>query len=209
MLRVLCGILMVLALSGCQSGSARFVKRGADEGTIAIPFDDEKNRAKAHDLMRSHFPDGYEITWEEEAKIGSATVVKDRTQLHQHPGMSSDTLTEYEVARQAALTREQNRGQTVVPSNIDLGLEPLGPGMSSNSTASFNTIDRTEWRLNYRRKRGGGGALPHAQLELTQGVMQVDAELPASDSKSPDPADAGLGLQKKVHVDEISLPGLD
>jgi len=183
--RMLCGLLLVSLLSGCQTGTARIVKKGADEGTIAIPFDNEKNRAKAHALMQQHFPDGYEITWEEEAKIGKTTFVKDRTHLHHHPGMGSDTLTEYEVARQAALVREQNRGQSITPSNIDLGLEPLGPGTSSNSTASFDTVDRTEWRLNYRRKRGGLGTLSRVEPEITQGVTNVDAEVPEVDPNSP------------------------
>ena len=67
-------VLVVVVLSGCSSsGSARYVVRDMTGGVVAIPYDSEKNRAKAHDLMLAHCPKGYEIIRQEEVVTGQVT----------------------------------------------------------------------------------------------------------------------------------------
>src|SRR5690348_9080534 len=70
--------LFVAVLSGC-SGSARYVVRDPNGGVVAIPYDSEKNRARAHDLMLAACPKGYLILREEEVVTGQVTSDNTRT----------------------------------------------------------------------------------------------------------------------------------
>ncbi|PHS00486.1 MAG: hypothetical protein COA78_23840 [Blastopirellula sp.] len=64
-------ILAALMFTGC---SARSVLKTGDHGIVAIPGNTNawpfRYRDKAHEMMSSHFPDGYEIFQESEAVTG-------------------------------------------------------------------------------------------------------------------------------------------
>lgn len=68
-------LLGVTCLAGCRS--ARYVRKDADCGIVAIPSNTNgwpmHYRDEAEELMAAHFPDGYAIDREEEVVVGTTT----------------------------------------------------------------------------------------------------------------------------------------
>jgi hypothetical protein len=108
---------------GCQS-SPRYVSQGQDEGIIAMPDDTPANRRAAERLMAAHFPGGYDVVYEYEEKIGESS-------------------------------RRVSNPQGGPPTAIQPvgGYQPgqLNPGIRRPRTR-LETVDKTEWRIRYRRK---------------------------------------------------------
>ena len=146
-MRILLG--MILIFSGCAS--ARYVTKGEMEGVVAMPSDTARNREKAEELMAQHFPEGYEIVFEEEAAIGSVT--------HVHKNSHGDDI--------------QLAGGLQNFDNEDFGrVTPRLPGLThrtSHSDITMTTQDKTEWRIRYRKKRPNlltpPGTLPSESLQ--------------------------------------------
>ncbi len=133
--------LLVLCLLGSTAGceSARYVSKNADEGIIALPSDNERNRKKAERMMAAHFPDGYEIVHEYEEKIGSTTYGKKQTNTTPNAYLAG-----YVDGNQGA----NGKGRAVRPSYAETMLT-----RSKHTHSQSTTLDKTEWRIRYRRKR--------------------------------------------------------
>lgn len=86
-----------IAAVGCTApqGSARYVLKDADHGVIALPADNELNRAKAKELMATHFPDGYVLgkEWEEEIGVDTNFAESSRERIRQVGNTEADDET--------------------------------------------------------------------------------------------------------------------
>lgn len=128
-MRIVLGVVLLLSY-GCAS--ARYVTKGPNEGLVAMPCDNEANRRKAKELMANHFPDGYEIVFEEEAPIGTVT--------HVHKETRDDGI-------ELASFGQDPESEDYAALKVNL------PGMSHRRTdTTYTTEDKTEWRIHYRRK---------------------------------------------------------
>jgi hypothetical protein len=127
----------VCVAAGCQS-SPRYVSRGPDEGIVAIPADTAPNRRTAEKLMSAHFPNGYDVVYEYEERVGETT-----RRVPDAPGQPPAAV--QQAAYQAV---------------------PPAPGIRRPRTR-LETVDKTEWRIRYRRKGApavaprGGTSISH------------------------------------------------
>ncbi len=157
-MRILLGMLVLF--SGCAS--ARYVTKGEMEGVVAIPSDTDRNREKAEELMNRHFPEGYEIVFEEEAAVGSVT--------HVHKSSHGDEI------ELAGGLQDYDREDFA-------SVTPKLPGLThhrAHSDITMTTRDKTEWRIRYRKKRPHlltpPGAIPSESLQ--QHFEELDATEP-------------------------------
>jgi hypothetical protein len=96
--------LFTTAIAGC--GSARYVQRTPNGGTIALEGDRNKAMEAATKNMQAHCPGGYQILSEGEAAIGTDTGARSDTQQNkdgsvtQTAGQSTRTATEWRVTYQ-------------------------------------------------------------------------------------------------------------
>lgn len=115
---------LTLLLTGLVScSSARYVLKEPETGIIAMPADTPRNREKATELMAQHFPNGYIIDREQETVIGQVT--------HHQTHHQTEHQTEH------GTTTETNKNQSVE---------------SGQSNAIATTVDKTEYRIFYRRR---------------------------------------------------------
>ncbi|WP_166831330.1 hypothetical protein [Thalassoroseus pseudoceratinae] len=157
-MRILLGMLVLF--SGCAS--ARYVTKGEMEGVVAMPSDTDRNREKAEELMAQHFPEGYEIVFEEEAAVGSVTHVHKNSHgddIHLAGGLQN-----YDHDDFASVT-------------------PRLPGLThrtAHSDITMTTRDKTEWRIRYRKKRPNSltapGELPSESLQQHFEAIDANAE---------------------------------
>jgi hypothetical protein len=141
----------VVVCAACGCASARYVTKGTDEGVVSMPADTPRNREKAYELMADHFPEGYEIVFEEEAKVGSVTHVHARTDEHHHHGGSPSPLLLAEHMEGYGQTPGDSRGAESHSWSAIPGSGFFGGTTHSDLTAT--TTDKTEWRIRYRRQR--------------------------------------------------------
>ena len=119
----------ILFAVGCQT-SPRYVSKGPDEGTIAIPADTPANRRAAEKLMAAHFPNGYDVVYEYEERVGETTRRVPDASGQMGPPAGVQPAGAYQAV-------------------------PYGQGVGRRRTR-LETVDKTEWRIRYRRK----GAVP-------------------------------------------------
>lgn len=153
------GLLTVclLSLAGCET--ARYVSKNANEGIIAMSADTEKNRKKAERMMAAHFPDGYEIVHEYEEKVGSTTYENVRT----------DSGPNSYLAGYVDAKREEKG--PVTEARPWYGAAMLG--RSRHTRAETTTLDKTEWRIRYRRKQS-----PVKQAGAEQSIADIPPAVP-------------------------------
>lgn len=135
--------LLVLTALWCAGGcaKARYVHKGPDEGVVAMPKDSPRVRKQAEELMAGHFPDGYEVVFEYEEKVGES--IRENAQTDVGPSPSFMLFS-------ASKDRERSSGVFQAA-----GVVP-GPGGRRTTTSTTTVTDKTEWRIRYRRKRPPG-----------------------------------------------------
>lgn len=147
-------VVAALLAGGCAK--ARYVSKGPNEGIIAMPNDTPRLRKQAEKLMAAHFPEGYEIVYEYEEKVGSVT----------HEDRQSN------VSRQSPsltlLAASSNGGKSNGAGQVAGFGTGYFPGSTNRRTHATTTVtDKTEWRIRYRRKRpaaqrtGGEQSISH------------------------------------------------
>jgi hypothetical protein len=95
---VVCAVL-VLGLAGCFmiQGHAEMVKRDQSGGVLALQGDHDKAMEDAKKQMASNCPSGYQITGEENVKVGEKTEGNEDTQFEKHGNEKSTESTTSEV----------------------------------------------------------------------------------------------------------------
>jgi len=159
---VFASLIAVSALVGCKNRpDARYVFRSSDMGIIAMPADTPENRERATALMRSHFPEGYEVVCEGEEAYRTPTppphVPGDAYIAQRLGGNNALAAANWnEPAFQQQIeqlpgTPQAMRGysQPPVPSvGVTVG-DPPAPGTG---------VIRSEWRITYRRRDDGANS---------------------------------------------------
>jgi len=112
-------------LAGCQS-APRYVSKGADDGIVSMSADTPANRRAAEKLMAAHFPAGYDVVYEYEERVGETTRRVPGPQGQVGPAVGVQPAGAYEAA-------------------------PYSPGIGRPRNR-FENVDKTEWRIRYRRK---------------------------------------------------------
>lgn len=146
--RIAVASVLALVVAGCQIPNARYVSKGPNTGEVAMPTDTPANRERARKLMSAHFPDGYEIVWESEKVVGETV----RENVHTHnrfPG--------------AGMVAGHSRGKK--HKHTSFGFVGVQPALQ-NTHRTTSSVDQTEWRIQYRRRRGrlsqpGGSSIGH------------------------------------------------
>ena len=186
------------ALAGCKTpADARLVTRTSDSGVIAMSRDTPENRSRAEALMRSHFPEGYEIVWEgEEAYYAPAgpprpaRPIDDPIYVHQQRmldatyGAGTDSDFQRSIDDLPGAPRSaRGYGRDPAPAvavHVHDGHPPAGPP----------GILRNEWRITYRRK---GPAAPEAvQAGGTEAASGSESLFPAYHRERADPSEPAV-----------------
>ena len=158
-------LVAVSALGGCKSRpEARYVFRSPDMGIIAMPADTPENRERATALMRSHFPEGYEVLCEgDEAYV---TPLPPPTAPHS-PGDAylAQRLGGYSPLAAASWNEpafqqhiEQLPG---TPQAMRGYAQPAAPNVGvvvGDPPVQGRGVIRSEWRITYRRRDDGANS---------------------------------------------------
>ncbi len=157
--RFLLSIVAVLALVGCKSRpDARYVFRSSDMGIIAMPADTPENRERANTLMRTHFPEGYEVICEGDEAY--------RTPVRP-PHMPGDAYVAQRLGGYNSLAaanwnepafQQQIEQLPGTPQAMQGYSQPPVPSVGvtvGDAPPQDAGVIRSEWRITYRRRDEG------------------------------------------------------